>query len=82
ISKKFDGTKITYKRRNHMSDEKIYDLVIVGGGPGGMAAGIYAMRAVMDTVMVEKMIAAGRCTTLMRWITIRDLSILPDRNFL
>jgi len=31
----------------------IYDLIIVGGGPGGMTAGIYAMRAAMKTVLVE-----------------------------
>ncbi len=30
-----------------------YDLVIVGGGPGGLTAGIYAMRAAMKTVLVE-----------------------------
>ena len=31
----------------------VYDLIIVGGGPGGMTAGIYAMRAAMKTVLVE-----------------------------
>jgi len=31
----------------------IYDLIIVGGGPGGMTAGIYAMRAALKTVLVE-----------------------------
>ncbi len=31
----------------------IYDLIIVGGGPGGLSAGIYAMRAALKTVLVE-----------------------------
>jgi thioredoxin reductase (NADPH) len=31
----------------------IYDLIIVGGGPGGLTAGIYAMRAALKTVLVE-----------------------------
>jgi thioredoxin reductase (NADPH) len=36
-----------------MSGLEIYDLVIVGGGPGGLTAGIYAMRAALKTVLVE-----------------------------
>ena len=32
--------------------EKIYDLVIVGGGPAGVAAGIYAARKKMKTVLI------------------------------
>ncbi len=35
------------------NDNEAYDLVIVGGGPGGLTAGIYAMRAAMKTVLVE-----------------------------
>ena len=33
--------------------EGIYDLIIIGGGPGGLTAGIYAMRAALKTVLVE-----------------------------
>ena len=36
-----------------MSDSELYDLIIIGGGPGGLAAGIYAMRAALKTVLVE-----------------------------
>jgi thioredoxin reductase (NADPH) len=36
-----------------MTCDGIYDLVIVGGGPGGLTAGIYAMRAALKTVLVE-----------------------------
>jgi len=31
----------------------IYDLIIIGGGPGGLTAGIYAMRAALKAVLVE-----------------------------
>jgi thioredoxin reductase (NADPH) len=31
-----------------------YDLIIIGGGPGGIAAAIYALRARMKLVLVEK----------------------------
>lgn len=41
-------------------DEKIHDLVIVGGGPAGLSAGIYAMRAALDTVLVEKGVPGGQ----------------------
>ena len=33
---------------------KIYDLVIIGGGPAGLSAGIYAGRAKMNTLIIEK----------------------------
>jgi len=40
--------------------DKIHDLVIVGGGPAGLSAGIYAMRAALDTVLVEKGVPGGQ----------------------
>ena len=43
-----------------MSSNRFYDLVIVGGGPGGLSAGIYAMRAALKTVLVEKAIPGGQ----------------------
>jgi thioredoxin reductase (NADPH) len=38
----------------------MYDLVIVGGGPAGLSAGIYAMRAAMHAVLVEKGMPGGQ----------------------
>ena len=43
-----------------MSQPEQYDLVIVGGGPGGLSAGIYAMRAALKTVIVEKAAPGGQ----------------------
>ncbi len=38
----------------------MHDLVIVGGGPGGLTAGIYAQRALLDTLLLEKMGIGGQ----------------------
>lgn len=34
--------------------EEVYDVIIVGGGPAGLSAGIYALRAMLKTVLIEK----------------------------
>ena len=41
----------------------IYDVVIIGGGPAGMTAGLYASRAGLKTLMVERMIIGGQILT-------------------
>lgn len=43
-----------------MPEHDLYDLVILGGGPAGLTAGIYAKRAAMKTVLVEKGLAGGQ----------------------
>jgi thioredoxin reductase (NADPH) len=43
-----------------MSETELLDLVIVGGGPGGLTAGLYAMRAALKTVLVEKGLPGGQ----------------------
>ena len=43
-----------------MPQEDMYDLVIVGGGPGGMSAAIYAMRAALKAVIIEKTAPGGQ----------------------
>jgi len=43
-----------------MAENEVYDLVIVGGGPGGLSAGIYAMRAALKTVLIEKGLPGGQ----------------------
>lgn len=39
--------------------EKQYDLVIVGSGPAGLAAAIYAQRARLNTLVIEKEMMSG-----------------------
>jgi thioredoxin reductase (NADPH) len=45
-----------------MAQSDFYDLIIIGGGPGGLSAAIYAMRAALKTVLVEKGITGGQVT--------------------
>ena len=40
--------------------EKLYDVIIVGGGPGGYTAALYAVRAGLDTLVFEKMSPGGQ----------------------
>ncbi len=39
------------------------DLIIIGGGPGGLTAGIYAGRARLKTLLLEKLIHGGQMMT-------------------
>lgn len=38
----------------------IYDMIIIGGGPAGYTAALYASRAGFDTVLIEKMSVGGQ----------------------
>ena len=38
----------------------IYDMVIIGGGPAGYTAALYASRAGLDTLIIEKMSVGGQ----------------------
>jgi thioredoxin reductase (NADPH) len=42
---------------------KVYDVAIIGGGPAGLAAGLYASRAKMDAVIIEKGKWGGQAAT-------------------
>ena len=43
--------------------EHIYDAIVVGGGPAGYSAAIYAARASLDTLVVEQGMAGGQIAT-------------------
>ena len=40
--------------------ERIYDMIIIGGGPAGLSAGIYGGRAKLDVLVIEKESKAGQ----------------------
>ena len=37
-----------------------YDLVIIGGGPAGLTAGLYAARARLKVILIEKIVVGGQ----------------------
>jgi thioredoxin reductase (NADPH) len=38
----------------------LYDLIIIGAGPAGLAAAIYAKRALLKTLIFEKDLSGGK----------------------
>jgi thioredoxin reductase (NADPH) len=45
---------------NDVSEEKIYDVIIIGAGPAGMTAAVYTSRANLSTLMIERGIPGGQ----------------------
>jgi thioredoxin reductase (NADPH) len=45
---------------------KIYQVVIIGGGPAGLAAGIYCARSRLNTLLIEKGVIGGQITNAAR----------------
>lgn len=41
-------------------EHHIYDMIVIGGGPGGYTAALYAVRAGFDTLILEKLAAGGQ----------------------
>lgn len=42
---------------------QIYDVIIVGGGPGGYSAALYCVRAGLSTLVIERLSAGGQMAT-------------------
>ena len=40
--------------------DKVYDMIVVGGGPGGYTAALYGARAGMSVIVLEKLSAGGQ----------------------
>ncbi|MFA4843455.1 MAG: thioredoxin-disulfide reductase [Candidatus Margulisiibacteriota bacterium] len=46
-----------------VSPSQSYDVVIIGGGPAGLTAAIYALRSRLKTLLIEKMVLGGLAST-------------------
>lgn len=46
-------------------NNRIYDVIVLGGGPAGYTAAMYATRAGLDTLVIEKFSAGGQMTQTM-----------------
>ena len=44
---------------NNTDNPETHDLVIIGGGPAGLTAGMYAARDKQDAVLIEKLSPGG-----------------------
>ncbi|OQY16166.1 MAG: thioredoxin-disulfide reductase [Desulfobacteraceae bacterium 4572_35.1] len=49
--------------QNDKDNKTRYDVVIIGGGPAGLTAGLYCSRARLKTLLVEKMLLGGQVMT-------------------
>lgn len=47
-------------KKAQQDDARVHDMVIIGGGPGGYTAALYAARAGMDVLLLERMSAGGQ----------------------
>jgi thioredoxin reductase (NADPH) len=46
--------------RNGMANKEPYEVIIVGGGPAGLAAGLYCTRAALKTILFERGLIGGQ----------------------
>ena len=53
-------------QQSEEANRHVYDTIILGGGPAGYTAALYAVRAGLDTLVIEKMGAGGQMTSTMQ----------------
>jgi thioredoxin reductase (NADPH) len=41
-------------------NNNLYDIIIIGGGPAGLTAGLYASRARLSTLLLERIALGGQ----------------------
>ena len=56
----FIAESLSKREEKQGVEEHIYDMLVIGGGPGGYAAALYAARAGLDTIVLERLSAGGQ----------------------
>ncbi len=54
------NSHVCRKGERNVSQEKIYDVIIIGAGPAGMTAAVYTSRANLSTLMLERGVPGGQ----------------------
>ena len=63
--------------------DKIYDVIILGAGPGGLAAGLYSGRYRLSTLIIEKARDGGQIAiTAVSYTHLSRTSFNAKANFL
>ncbi len=44
-------------------NEQLFDVIIIGGGPAGLTAGLYTSRAKLNSLLIENMLVGGQVMT-------------------
>lgn len=64
---KLNSEKKSEKKEESSSGGSDYDLIIIGGGPAGLTAGIYAARARLKTLIIGQLVPGGQVATT-EWV--------------
>jgi thioredoxin reductase (NADPH) len=59
----FSNYLVYKEERMEGGEKKIYEVIIIGGGPAGLTAGLYTSRSRLNTLLIETGLLGGQMTT-------------------
>lgn len=69
------------KGEEDVSQEKVYDVIIIGAGPAGMTAAVYTSRANLSTLMLERGVPGGQMVNTEEVENYPGYDHILDRNW-